>query len=95
MGQEYKNTKENAAAEHTSKEKEAAAIALASLASQKVEGITNTIQKELQPGIFAVMDGTVAGTGKGPRTFTPVVKNMIAASADQVAIDAVEAAPSK
>jgi len=51
-----------------------------------------TIQKELHPGMFAVMDGTIAGTGKGPRTFQPVVKNMIAASADQVAIDAVEAA---
>jgi hypothetical protein len=37
------------------------------------------------------MDGTVAGTGKGPRTFKPVIKNLIMASADQVAIDAVEA----
>ncbi|MBW3012346.1 DUF362 domain-containing protein [Candidatus Woesearchaeota archaeon] len=49
------------------------------------------IQKELHPGLFAVMDGTVAGTGKGPRTFKPVIKNILLSSADQVAIDAVEA----
>jgi len=49
------------------------------------------IQKELHPGIFAVMDGTTAGDGQGPRTHTPVVKNVILASADQVAIDAVSA----
>jgi uncharacterized protein (DUF362 family) len=47
------------------------------------------IQKEIHPGIFAVMDGTTAGDGQGPRTHTPVVKNVILASADQVAIDAV------
>ncbi|MBN1811702.1 MAG: DUF362 domain-containing protein [Anaerolineae bacterium] len=47
------------------------------------------IQKEIHPGIFAVMDGTTAGNGQGPRTHTPVVKNVILASADQVAIDAV------
>ena len=49
------------------------------------------IQKELHPGIFAVMDGTTAGDGQGPRTHTPEVKNVILASADQVAIDAVSA----
>ncbi|MBM3135413.1 MAG: DUF362 domain-containing protein [Chloroflexi bacterium] len=49
------------------------------------------IQKEIHPGIFAVMDGTTAGNGPGPRTMTPVVKNVILASADQVAIDAVSA----
>ena len=49
------------------------------------------IQKEIHPGIFAVMDGTTAGNGPGPRTMTPVVKNIILASADQVAIDAVAA----
>lgn len=49
------------------------------------------IQKEIHPGIFAVMDGTTAGNGPGPRTMTPVVKNVILASADQVAIDAVAA----
>src|SRR5512142_471459 len=49
------------------------------------------IQKEIHPGIFAVMDGTTAGNGPGPRTLIPVVKNVILASADQVAIDAVAA----
>ncbi len=47
------------------------------------------IQKEIHPGIFAVMDGTTAGNGPGPRTMIPVEKNLILASADQVAIDAV------
>ncbi|MBN1483823.1 MAG: DUF362 domain-containing protein [Chloroflexia bacterium] len=50
-----------------------------------------TIQKEIHPGILAVMDGTTAGNGPGPRTMEPVVKNVILASADQVAIDAVAA----
>jgi uncharacterized protein (DUF362 family) len=49
------------------------------------------IQKEIHPGIFAVMDGTTAGNGPGPRTMQPVIKNVILASADQVAIDAVAA----
>lgn len=49
------------------------------------------IQKEIHPGLFAVMDGTTAGNGQGPRTVKPVVKNVILASADQVAIDAVAA----
>ena len=49
------------------------------------------IQKEIHPGIFAVMDGTTAGNGAGPRMVQPVVKNVILASADQVAIDAVAA----
>ena len=49
------------------------------------------IQKEIHTGIFAVMDGTTAGDGPGPRTMRPVVKNIILASADQVAIDAVAA----
>jgi uncharacterized protein (DUF362 family) len=39
------------------------------------------IQKEIHPGIFAVMDGTTAGNGP----------NVMLASADQVAIDAVAA----
>jgi len=50
-----------------------------------------TIQREIHPGIFAVMDGTTAGNGPGPRTMKPEVKNVILASADQVAIDAVAA----
>jgi hypothetical protein len=49
------------------------------------------IQKEIHPGIFAIMDGTTAGNGPGPRTMTPVVKNVLLASADQVAIDAISA----
>ena len=49
------------------------------------------IQKEIHAGIFAVMDGTTAGNGPGPRTMFPEEKNVILASADQVAIDAVSA----
>ena len=49
------------------------------------------IQQEIHPGIMAVMDGTTAGNGPGPRTMTPEVKNVILASPDQVAIDAVAA----
>lgn len=49
------------------------------------------IQKEIHSGIFAMMDGTTAGNGPGPRTMFPVVKDYILASADQVAIDAVSA----
>ncbi len=49
------------------------------------------IQKEIHSGIFAVMDGTTAGNGPGPRTMYPVVKDYMLASADQVAIDAVAA----
>jgi len=47
------------------------------------------IQKKIHPGIFAVMDGTFAGDGPGPRCMIPHIKNVILASADQVAIDAV------
>jgi uncharacterized protein (DUF362 family) len=50
------------------------------------------IQKEIHSGIFAVMDGTTAGNGAGPRVMKPEVKNVILASGDQVAIDAVSAA---
>jgi uncharacterized protein (DUF362 family) len=49
------------------------------------------IQKEIHPGLFAVMDGTTAGNGAGPRLMQPVIKNVLLASADQVAIDAVSA----
>jgi uncharacterized protein (DUF362 family) len=49
------------------------------------------IQKEIHPGLFAVMDGTIAGDGPGPRAMVPHVKNYILASADQVAIDATAA----
>jgi len=50
-----------------------------------------TIQREIHSGIFAVMDGTLAGDGPGPRCMVPYVKNYILASADQVAIDSVAA----
>jgi uncharacterized protein (DUF362 family) len=49
------------------------------------------IQKKIHRGVFAVMDGTFAGDGPGPRCMTPYAKNVILASADQVAIDAVAA----
>ena len=49
------------------------------------------IQQEIHPGIFAVMDGTFAGDGPGPRAMRWHIKNRILAGADQVAIDAVAA----
>ncbi len=49
------------------------------------------IQKHIHNGLFAVMDGTFAGDGPGPRCMIPHVKNVILASSDQVAIDAVAA----
>jgi uncharacterized protein (DUF362 family) len=49
------------------------------------------IQKEIHPGLFAVMDGTIAGDGPGPRAMRPHVKNLLLASSDMVAIDAVSA----
>ena len=47
------------------------------------------IQKEIHTGIFATMDGSTAGNGPGPRIMHPTTKNVILASADQTAIDAV------
>lgn len=47
------------------------------------------IQKEIHSGIFAVADGTTCGNGPGPRTMFPVIKNLIIASGDCVALDAV------
>ncbi|RME36148.1 MAG: DUF362 domain-containing protein, partial [Planctomycetota bacterium] len=49
------------------------------------------IQQRIHRGIFAVMDGTFAGDGPGPRCMIPHVKNVLLASRDQVAIDAVAA----
>jgi uncharacterized protein (DUF362 family) len=49
------------------------------------------IQKEIHSGVFAVMDGTVSGSGPGPRTMHPHDTHLLLASADQVAIDAVSA----
>jgi len=50
-----------------------------------------TIQQEIHPGIFAVCDATFAGDGPGPRCMVAHEKDLILASADQVAIDAVVA----
>jgi uncharacterized protein (DUF362 family) len=45
------------------------------------------IQKEIHPGMFAVMDGCFAGDGSGPRCMRPQVKNYVLASGDMVAIE--------
>jgi hypothetical protein len=47
------------------------------------------IQKEIHPSLFAMMDGTVYGDGAGPRTMLPRLANLLLASNDMVAIDAV------
>ncbi|MCZ7542133.1 MAG: DUF362 domain-containing protein [Anaerolineae bacterium] len=49
------------------------------------------IQQDIHSGVFAVMDGTLAGDGPGPRAMRWHEKDIILASADQVAIDAVSA----
>ena len=49
------------------------------------------IQQEIHSGIFAVMDGTFAGDGPGPRAMRWHEKDILLASADQVALDAVSA----
>lgn len=49
------------------------------------------IQKEIHSGLLAVMDGTVSGDGAGPRVMEPVITNILLASEDQVAIDALSA----
>lgn len=49
------------------------------------------IQQEIHSGVFAVMDGTFAGDGPGPRAMRWHIKDRVLASADQVAIDAVAA----
>jgi uncharacterized protein (DUF362 family) len=49
------------------------------------------IQQEIHTGLFAVMDGTFVGDGPGPRAMWAQEKDLILASADQVAIDAVSA----
>lgn len=50
-----------------------------------------SIQRAIHPGVFAVMDGTFAGDGPGPRAMRWHEKNVLLASADQVAIDAASA----
>ena len=49
------------------------------------------IQYEIHDNVFAVMDGTFAGDGPGPRAMSFKVKNYILASYDQVAIDSISA----
>jgi len=49
------------------------------------------IQKDIHPGIFALMDGTFAGDGPGPRAMRWHQKDILLASADHVAIDAISA----
>ena len=49
------------------------------------------IQQDIHPGLFAVMDGSFAGDGPGPRAMHWHEKNVLMASADQVAIDAASA----
>ena len=49
------------------------------------------MQRELHPSVFAVMDGTICGDGAGPRTMIPRVGNVLLASMDSVALDAVAA----
>jgi len=49
------------------------------------------IQQEIHPGLLAVMDGTFAGDGPGPRAMRWHEKDILLASADQVAIDSVSA----
>lgn len=50
-----------------------------------------SIQKEIHPGSFAVMDGAVVGKGSGPRAMEWEIKNYLLASSDSVAIDAIAA----
>jgi uncharacterized protein (DUF362 family) len=49
------------------------------------------IQQQIHPHIMAVVDGTVAGDGAGPRCMIPKIKNVIMAGYDQVAVDAAAA----
>ena len=49
------------------------------------------IQQDIHPGLFAVMDGTFAGDGPGPRAMRWHQKDILLASPDQVAIDAISA----
>ena len=58
----------------------------------EVNGVMEDIDTQSSAnGTFAVTDGTFAGDGPGPRAMRWHVKNVILASADQVAIDATVA----
>lgn len=48
-------------------------------------------QQDIHTGIFSVMDGTTCGNGAGPRTMTPVTKNLILGGGDCVALDSISA----
>jgi LPXTG-motif cell wall-anchored protein len=49
------------------------------------------VQQDIHPAIFAVMDGTFSGDGPGPRAMRWHETDVLMASADQVAIDAISA----
>lgn len=49
------------------------------------------IQQDIHPGLFAVMDGTFSGDGPGPRAMRWHETDVLLASADQVALDAISA----
>jgi uncharacterized protein (DUF362 family) len=49
------------------------------------------IQQQIHPEILAIVDGTVAGDGAGPRCIIPRIKNTLMAGYDQVAVDAIAA----
>lgn len=50
-----------------------------------------SIQKEIHPGIFGIMDGAVVGKGSGPRAMQWEIKDFLLASSDLVALDAIAA----
>jgi hypothetical protein len=50
-----------------------------------------SVQLDTHRAVCAVMDGTVAGDGAGPRTVEPRATNVLLASTDVVALDAVAA----
>lgn len=49
------------------------------------------VQRELHAGVAALMDGTIAGDGPGPRTMRPVEKGLLLAGSDCAALDATAA----
>lgn len=49
------------------------------------------VQQQIHPQILALVDGTVAGDGAGPRCMIPRIKNTIMGGYDQVAVDAIAA----
>jgi len=57
------------------------------------EAITDllAIQKEIHPQIIGVMDGTVVGSGPGPRAMKWQIENYLLGSTDLVSLDAIAA----